>query len=63
MPQDPIQRWEWEGGAIAVDVSAAPDERRDQASGRMDEPSARERQDDQPSHRPSSAALGEETLG
>ena len=62
MPQDPIQRWEWEGGAIALDVTAALDERRDQASGRIDEPSARGGQDDQPPRPPSSAALGEETL-
>jgi hypothetical protein len=45
MPQDAIQRWEWEGGATVVDASAAEDEKRDQLSGRMDESSAREGQD------------------
>lgn len=26
MPRDPIERWEWEGGAIAADVRSASDE-------------------------------------
>jgi hypothetical protein len=38
MPHDPIQRWEWEGGAVAVDASAGEDERRDQAGGRTAHP-------------------------
>jgi len=42
MSHDPIERWEWEGGAIVVAASATADEKRDQASGRMDEPPARE---------------------
>ena len=46
MPQDPIQRWEWEGGAVAVDVSAGA-ERRDPASGRLDEVTASQEHDPQ----------------
>jgi len=33
MPHDPIERWEWEGGAIAADVRAG-DERHHDARGR-----------------------------
>jgi hypothetical protein len=27
MPNDPIERWEWEGGAVALDVPASEGER------------------------------------
>lgn len=35
MPYDPIERWEWEGGAVAEGATAAPPAKR---CGRPDEP-------------------------
>jgi len=40
MPNDPIERWEWEGGALAVDARAATGESRGEARAQPAEPAA-----------------------
>jgi hypothetical protein len=40
MPYDPIERWEWEGGALAAELDDPRDARPDAAAEQPDEPAS-----------------------